>query len=186
MDEKDSVNRCLFKVSAVYDRETYQVLVKLMLHKLHRLPRILLLLTGCMTIVLTGYRMITVSDRSLAVILLMILGDAVFLFALFAEPFLVQMLMAENPSGVPCTLHYDIFDDRITVISGDGRIINSVLYPQISRIFDYMNYYIIFTGNRSVYLMDQRRIRFGSKASLAAFLTEKRTRSGPVSDMEKS
>lgn len=163
---------CLFETNTIYDQHAYRALVELMLRKLRRWPRTAILTLGFGTLILAGYRIFTITSFDVISVLFLLLGNAIILFAVFAEHFLIQMLCAETGKKKALVNDYRFFQNYLEIISNPGRT-DRVSYDRISRILEYKHYFFLFIDGRTAYILDPSALRMGTETNLRRFLDEK-------------
>ena len=164
--------RLLFEARTAYDAGAYRALVQMMLRKLRRWPRLAVMTLGFGTLALAGYRLFSGSSFDLLCILFLLFGNALILFSVFAEYFLVQMLLAETGKSAPLVNCYRFRDDCLEIRSGNAAP-ESIPYSRITRILEYGHYLFLFVDGRTSYILDPRSLVRGSEAALRTFLNEK-------------
>lgn len=163
---------CLFETKTTYDQAAYRALVRLMMGKMRRWPRMAVLTLGIGTLVLAGYQIFARASFDVVSILFIILGDVLIVFAVFAEYFLVQMLLAQTGKKNPMVNIYRFCQDCLEISSGSPQPVQ-VAYGQISRILEFGQYYFLFTGERNAYIINPSAMSRGSQQGLRVFLEEK-------------
>ncbi|MEG0740773.1 MAG: YcxB family protein [Clostridia bacterium] len=168
---KQANSERVLEAVTVYDQAAYQALVHLMMTKLRRWPRYFLMLTGALTIVGSGYTMIVQGLISPWMLLLLLLGNLLFVVALFADRFALRLMMASNRKGTTVTNHYRFHEN-------DWGIQNSAVQQQytyafINRVLETENYLFFFMRDGQVYLLRRTDMTLGTYPQLRALLDEK-------------
>lgn len=164
--------KLLFEVKTVYDQQNYKILVQLMLRKLRRFPRMAVLLLGCGTLFLAGYRIFTRTSFDLTGIILLLFGNALVIFAVFAEYFLTMMLCAETGKKTPLVNCYRFYSENLEVSSSAGQL-STIPYSHFERILEYQNRLFLFMDDKNAFILDLSAIIKGRECKLKAFLNEK-------------
>lgn len=163
---------CLYENRTTYNQEAYRALVKLMMGKMRRWPRMAVLTLGIGTLVLAGYQMFTSSSFNIVSILFIIFGDALIVFAVFAEYFLVQMLLSQTGRKNQLVNCYRFYPDYMEIAPINGEP-SRISYGQISRILEYGQYYFLFTDGKNAYIINPSSMSRGTRQELRTFLEEK-------------
>lgn len=164
--------RCLFETKTVYDQETYRILVQLMLRKLRRLPRLAVLTLGFGTLFLAGYRLFTRADFDLICVLFLLFGNALVIFAVFAEYFLTLMLCAETGKKNPLINRYRFYPEELEISPSNGQPFR-IPYSHFGRILEYKNRLFLFVDDKNAFILNPSSMTRGTEEKLRDFLNEK-------------
>lgn len=159
-------------MKTVYNQETYKALVQLMLRKLRRLPRIAVLTLGFGTLFLAGYRLFTGSDFDLISILFLLFGNALIIFAVFAEYFLTLMLCAETGKTHPLVNRYRFYMDEVEISPSNGPAFR-IPYHHFGRILEYRHLLFLFVDDKKAFILDPASMTKGTERKLKEFLNQK-------------
>lgn len=166
-------NERVLEAVTVYDQVAYQALVHLMMTKLRRWPRYFLMLTGALTIIGSGYTMIMQGFISPWMLLLLLLGNLLFLVALFAERFALRLMIASNRKGATVTNHYCFYENEWSV--QNSAVNQQYTYAFINRVLETENYLFFFMRDGQVYLLRRTDMTIGTYPQLRALLDKKLT-----------
>ena len=91
----------LHEAKTVYDQEAYSALASLMICKLRKWPRLVLIFTGFVSVAGAAAIMIAQGRVSAVGVIVLLTGNLLCMFGLYARRFAVRMMMASSGKGDP-------------------------------------------------------------------------------------
>lgn len=161
----------LYQADTVYDEAAYTVLVHVMMKHIRRLPRFLVLVTGLISVVYSGYVIISTGQVAGFSLLFLLLGNLFMVFGLFAKQFAVRLMVAGNKKGQPPQNRYAFYEDRIQITTMDGE--REYTYPYLRCVLDAQGYFILFFKDGQVFLLRHAAIGPEKSKGLFALLNQK-------------
>lgn len=160
----------IFEAQTPYDDAANRALIQLMLRKLRRWPRLLVLSLGILMVVTGAALCFVQASFTLSAVLLVVLGDAAALFALFAEPFLVAMFRAQYKDA-PVVNLYRFYDDRLSV--SNAQLAREIPYAGFVRVLETGGYFFLFLNDRTAFILRKSTLRRGTPEALRDFLAKR-------------
>lgn len=171
MESKEIIR---FSGTTKYTEEAYNVLAYLMICKLRKWPRMLVILTGCVSVIGSAAMMILQGQASAMGLIVLLIGNILCMFGFFAQRFCVKMMMAGNKKGHVPQNEYLFMDDVMRVRSGEAQ--KDYSYGYIRRVLEMSGYLFLFTGDGQLYLLSMAGMK-GNLKAFRAFLEERITQS---------
>ena len=159
-----------FRGTTRYTEEAYNALAYLMIRKLRKWPRLLVILTGFVSVAGAAAMMILQKQISVVGIIVLLVGNILCMFGFFAQRFCVKMMMAGNKKGVVPQNDYLFMDDCMRVMSGENH--KDYSYGYIRRVLEMSGYLFMFTSDGQLYLLSLKGMK-GSLKDFRAFLEER-------------
>ena len=111
----------LHEAKTVYDQEAYNALAGLMIRKLRKWPRLVLIFTGFVSVAGAAAIMIAQGRVSAVGAIVLLTGNLLCMFGLYAQRFAVRMMMASSGKGDPPVNRYLFGSDGMRVCAGGRR-----------------------------------------------------------------
>lgn len=111
----------LHEAKTVYDQEAYSALAGLMICKLRKWPRLVLIFTGLVSVAGAAAIMIAQGRVSAVGVIVLLTGNLLCMFGLYARRFAVRMMMASSGKGDPPVNRYLFGPDGMRVCAGGGE-----------------------------------------------------------------
>ena len=170
----ENIETYCHKATTEYNEEAYNALAFLMMRRLRKLPRILLIVSGLITVALSAVVMIRSGAVSALGIILLLVGNIAAIFGLFAQRFCVKMMMASNKKGETPQNTYLFSEDKFSVHTPD--IVKEYGYGDILRVLEMSGYLFLFMADNLMYMIALKDVK-GSQKIFRDFLEEKITQS---------
>lgn len=156
----------IFTAETRYDEAAYGALVGLMM-RLRRWPRRVVLLTGLLSVALSGYAMLKAGEVSAIALLFLFLGNLFAALGILAPRFVVRLLMAGNPKGEIPRNQYAFHEDCLIAVTRAGT--RRYGYGELRRVVERGGYLFFFCGDGQAYLLRREDVR-GGYAALRDFI----------------
>ena len=156
-----------YQAKTRYDKEACDALAFLMMNRLRKWPRIILLVTGLLSIVGAAWYMLQAGEVTVLPILLLLAGNFMSVFGLFARQFAAKMLL--NSVGKDAENTYVFTDEQFLIrgAKGDERAYG---YDFIRRVIRMSGYLFFFMRDGQTYLLKEANVPGGG---FQAFLDER-------------
>ena len=164
----------LHEAKTVYDQEAYNALAGLMIRKLRKWPRLVLIFTGFVSVAGAAAIMIAQGLVSAVGAIVLLTGNLLCMFGLYAQRFAVRMMMASSGKGDPPVNRYLFGPDGMRVCAGGGE--RDYPYAAIHRVLEMSGFLFFFCSDGQVYMMRCTDVR-GSAGAFRRFLEERLTQS---------
>lgn len=164
-------NQERFSAATTYNEQAYRALVLVTMNHLRKWPRILLILTGIVSVLAPGIYMVMTGQVSFMPMLLVFTGNWVVFIGAFAPRIATRMLVANNRKGVPPVVQFTFYSNRFQVENQDK--LREYTYQDVQRVFETMGYLIFFFRDKQVDLLRQEDVEGGSAEDFRDFLNTK-------------
>lgn len=157
-----------FRAITDYDEQAYRALVHITMKHLRRWPRILLMATGTVSVLLPGAYMVSTGQTSFLLVLLVFTGNLAMLAGVFAPRIATRMLVANNIRGEAPVVRFRFHQGAMQVENQEG--VREYSYRDVQRVFDALGYLVFFFRDKRVDMLRQEDLEGGSPESFRSFL----------------
>lgn len=173
-------NAC-FRAVTRYDENACNALAYLMIHRLRKVPRIMLIVAGMLTAFGSAALMLYIGNITPLGLLMMMLGSMLSIFGVLAQRFAVKMMTAQyKKNGVPENT-YLFYEDHLRIQAAAQY--RDYRYDDLLRVLEMSGYLFLFTRDHQLYLLGLKDVK-GSQRKFRAFLEDRITqaRAGKEND----